>query len=110
MTTNQTQTSPTPTTPNPKTQVYPFVDVFEGENEFLLVADLPGVNKSDLELRVERGELRLRAQTEDLDYRRSFPIGDDVDLEAIDAKLDLGQLEIRLPKLAATRTRKIEVK
>jgi HSP20 family protein len=103
--TTQTQTNPTP-----KTQVYPFVDVFESENEFLLVADLPGVNKSDLELRVEQGELRLRAQTEDLDYRRSFQLGDDVDLEAIDAKLDLGQLEIHLPKLAATRTRKIEVK
>lgn len=104
--TTQTQT-PAPT---PKTQVYPFVDMFESENEFLLVADLPGVSKPDLELRVEQGELHLRAQTEDLDYRRSFQLGDDVDLEAIDAKLDLGQLEIRLPKLAATRTRKIEVK
>jgi HSP20 family protein len=93
-----------------KTQVHPFVDVFESEREFLLVADLPGVNKSDLELRVESGELRLRAQTDDLDYRRSIKLGDEVDLEAIDAKLELGQLEIRLPKLAAKRMRKIEVK
>ncbi len=102
--TTQTQTQ------TPKTQVHPFVDVFESEREFLLVADLPGVTKPDLELSVERGALRLRAQTEELDYRRSFELGDDVDFEAIDAKLELGQLEIRLPKLAATRARKIEVK
>lgn len=94
----------------PKTQVHPLVDVFESDKEYLLIADLPGVSKPDLELRVERGELRLRAQTEELDYRRSFQIGEGVDLEAIDARLDLGQLEIRLPKLAATRTRMIEVK
>lgn len=99
-----------PTSPTSKTQIYPFFDVFESENEFLLVADLPGVSRPDLELRVEQGELRLRAQTQDLDYRRSFQLGDDVDVEAIDAKLDLGQLEIRLPKLEATRARKIEVK
>jgi HSP20 family protein len=93
-----------------KTQVHPFVDVFEGETEFLLLADLPGVTKSDLELKVEAGELRLRAQTEELEYRRSFKLGDDVDLDAIDAKLELGQLEIRLPKLSTKRMRKIEVK
>lgn len=97
-------------TETPKTQVHPFVDVFESEREFLLVADLPGVAKPDLELKVEAGELRLRAQTTDLEYRRTFKLGDDVDLEAVDAKLELGQLEIRLPKLAAKRMRKIEVK
>jgi HSP20 family molecular chaperone IbpA len=97
-------------TETPKTQVHPFVDVFESEGEFLLVADLPGVAKTDLELKVEAGELRLRAQTDDLDYRRTFKLGDEVDREAIDAKLELGQLEIRMPKLAAKRTRKIEVK
>ncbi len=93
-----------------KTQVHPFVDVFESEREFLLVADLPGVSKPGLELSVEQGELRLRAQTDDIEYRRTFKLGDDVDPEAIDAKLELGQLEIRLPKLAATRMRKIEVR
>jgi HSP20 family protein len=93
-----------------KTQVHPFFDVFESESEFLLVADLPGVKKSDLELKVEAGELRMRAPTEEFEYRRSFKLGDDVDLEAIDAKLELGQLEIRLPKQSTKRMRKIEVK
>jgi HSP20 family protein len=97
-------------TETPKTHIHPFVDVFESENEFLLVADLPGVTKPNLELRVEAGELRMRAQTNELEYRRDFTLGDAVDVEAIDAKLELGQLEIRMPKLAAKRLRKIEVK
>lgn len=96
-------------TQSPKIRVHPVVDVFENEAEFLLVADLPGVGKSGLELNVEAGELRLRAQTDDLEYQRSFKLGDDLDVEAIDAKLELGQLEIRLPK-TAKRMHKIAVK
>lgn len=94
----------------PKTQVYPLFDVFESEQEFLLVADLPGVTKPNLELAVEQGELRLVAHGGDVEYRRSFKLGDDVDLDNIEAKLELGQLEIHLHKQAASRMRKIEVK
>lgn len=102
-----TQTTPKTT---PKTQVYPLFDVFESEREFLLVADLPGVTKPSLGLAVEQGELRLVAETDDIEYRRSFKLGDDVDVEGIDAKLELGQLEIHLPKQASSRMRKIEIK
>lgn len=93
-----------------KTQVYPLFDVFESEHEFLLVADLPGVTKPNLELAIEQGELRLVAQSDDVEYRRSFKLGDDVDLDNIEAKLELGQLEIHLHKQAASRMRKIEIK
>lgn len=98
------------TATSPKTQVYPLFDVFESEAEFLLVADLPGVTRPNLELAVEQGELRLTAQSEGVEYRRSFKLGDDVDLDRIEAKLELGQLEIHLQKQAASRMRKIEIK
>lgn len=98
------------TATSPKTQVYPLFDVFESEAEFLLVADLPGVTRPNLELAVEQGELRMTAQSEGVEYRRSFKLGDDVDLDRIEAKLELGQLEIHLHKQAASRMRKIEIK
>lgn len=93
-----------------KTVVYPLVDVYENEREFLLVADLPGVRKDNLDISVEAGELRLRGETDELEYRRSFSLGDDVNVEAIDAKLEHGQLSLHLPKAEAARTRKIQVK
>jgi HSP20 family protein len=93
-----------------KTVVYPLVDVHENDQEFLLVADLPGVAKDALDITVDGGQLELRATTETLEYRRSFALGDDVDLEAVEAKLERGELEIHLPKRAEARVRKIAVK
>ena len=93
-----------------KTVVYPLVDVFESNKEFLLVADLPGVAKEALEITVDGGQLELRAETDTLEYRRSFSLGDDVDLEAVEAKLEHGELNIHLPKRAEAQVRKIVVK
>ena len=93
-----------------KTVVHPLVDVFESNKEFLLVADLPGVAKEALEITVDGGQLELRAETDTLEYRRSFALGDDVDLDAVEAKLERGELEIHLPKRAEAQVRKIAVK
>lgn len=93
-----------------KTVVYPLVDVFESDKEFMLVADLPGVPKDALDITVEGGQLELRAETESLEYRRSFALGDDVDLDAVEAKLERGELKVHLPKRAEARVRKIAIK
>lgn len=93
-----------------KTIVYPLVDVLENDTEFLLVADLPGVPKDALEITVDNGQLELRAETETLEYRRSFALGDDVDLEGVEAKLERGELEVHLPKRSEAQVRKILVK
>ena len=92
-----------------KTVVHPLIDVFENEAEFLLVADLPGVNKDALNITANGNQLELVAETDSLDYRRSFTLGDDVDLEAIEAKLDNGELSMHLPKRAQARVRKINI-
>ncbi|HLT34893.1 MAG TPA: Hsp20/alpha crystallin family protein [Enhygromyxa sp.] len=98
-------------TANPqKTVVYPLVDVFESDKEFMLVADLPGVPKHALDITVDGGQLELRAETDTLEYRRSFSLGDDVDLDAVEARLERGELEIHLPKRAEAQVRKIAVK
>ena len=101
------------TATSPKTQVYPLFDVFESEAEFLLVADLPGVTRPNLELAVEQGELRLTAQSEGVEYRRSFKLGDDVDEASgvqevtrpltvpdhIDLRPKIGPPEVRVSRL-----------
>ena len=92
-----------------KTVVHPLVDVLESDNEFLLVADLPGVTKEALHITANGNQLELAAETDSLDYRRSFALGDDVDPEAIEAKLEHGELRIHLPKRAQARVRKIAV-
>lgn len=93
-----------------KTVVHPLVDVFESNEEFVLVADLPGVGKDALQITVDNGQLELRAETDSLEYRRSFSLGDDVDLDAVEAKLERGELRIHLPKRAEAQVRKIAVK
>jgi HSP20 family protein len=100
----------TQTETQPKTVVHPLVDVLENEEEFLLVADLPGVAKDALEITADGNQLEIEAETETLEYRRSFALGDDVDLDAIEAKLEHGELKIHLPKRAEARVRKIAIK
>lgn len=92
-----------------KTLVHPLVDVLENEDEFLLLADLPGVTKEALELTVDGGQLSITGSTDTLEFRRSFALGDDVELEAIEAKLELGQLALHLPKRAEAKVRKIAI-
>jgi HSP20 family protein len=92
-----------------KTVVHPLVDVLENDNEFLLIADVPGVTKDALQVTANGNQLELAAQTDSLDYRRSFALGDDVDPEMIEAKLEYGELRIHLPKRAQARVRKIAV-
>jgi HSP20 family protein len=103
-----TQTTQQPTQAN-KTIVHPLVDVLENDSEFLLVADLPGVTKDALQITANGNQLEIGAETETLEYKRSFALGDDVDLEAIEAKLEYGELRIHLPKRAQARVRKIAV-
>lgn len=92
-----------------KTVVHPLVDVLENEQEFLLIADMPGVSRDALEITVDSGQLELRAETETHEYHRSFTLGHDVDLDAVEGKLEFGQLEVHLPKRAEAQARRITI-
>jgi HSP20 family molecular chaperone IbpA len=103
--------------------VRPRVDVFENDAEYLVVADLPGVAKDAVEVQFEDGELHLAARREataggtmlaeeyrTADFRRAFTMPEGVDAEKIAAELTNGVLRIHLPKSAAKRPRRIEVR
>jgi len=102
--------------------VSPLVDIFENKDEYLVVADLPGVSSDKLTVRLDQGELTLEGQwVEDekgsvvarefrpMDFRRTFLVPDSVDAEKIAANLANGVLKVRLPKAEAVKPRRIEI-
>lgn len=104
--------------------VLPRVDLFENDDELLLVADLPGVNKDNLTVEVNEGVLSLEGRRAEppknanvvgaefvgADFSRRFTLPDGVDVEMIAAELENGVLTLRLPKAAALKPRQIPVK
>lgn len=94
-----------------KWTVTPAIDVFENDEGYLVVGDLPGVDAEQLDVRVERGILIVDTSGAgpEWEYRRELKLSDDVDTEAIGAKLEAGVLELRLPKRAEVRPRKISI-
>lgn len=102
--------------------VTPAVDVYESREDFLLVADLPGVRQEDLSVRLDQGELRfegvrkarahgalLAGSDEEQVFRRVFTLPGGIDADRIEAKLAAGVLQLRLPKAAAFKPRQITV-
>jgi HSP20 family protein len=105
--------------------VLPAVDVFEDASGITLLADMPGVAKDRLELRVEGETLSIEGavqpQTPDgLEpmyaevrvprFRRSFTLSRELDSAKIDANLKDGVLTLRIPKQAYAQPRRIEVR
>ena len=89
------------------------IDVYENENELLLLADLPGVSADGVDVRVENGELTIEGRRGEKQpkYRRVFALDDaGFDLDKVAARQQNGVLELRLPKAPQKRARKIEVK
>jgi HSP20 family molecular chaperone IbpA len=102
----------------------PRVDVFENKDGILLLADMPGVPKDKLELRVENDTLLIEGEIapdtpENMEpvyaevrlsrYRRAFSLSAELDTSRIDAQLRDGVLNLRIPKQAHAQPRKIDV-
>ena len=103
----------------------PAVDIFETEKEITLLADMPGVKADDLTIDLRDNTLTLSADIAPVDnpneeenlveyetgrYYRQFTIGELVDQENIDAKLNDGVLRLSLPKVEKATPKKITVK
>jgi HSP20 family molecular chaperone IbpA len=103
----------------------PRVDVVEDSSGITLLADLPGVKKDGLDIKVDGATLSLEGTVgldtpQSLDavfaevrasrYRRSFTLSNELDTAAIDAQLKDGVLRLRIPKVAEAQPRRIEVR
>lgn len=103
--------------------VRPSCDVYENADEFLVVADMPGVAKDALAIQVDQGEVSIETRrhvgpfvgkvvhTEfvEHDYRRRFALPASVDGDKVQAELAEGVLRIHLPKSEAAKPRQIPV-
>ncbi|MCK4602212.1 MAG: Hsp20/alpha crystallin family protein [Phycisphaerae bacterium] len=105
----------------------PLVDIYEADDEgIVLAAEVPGAAKETIDVRVDKGVLTVEAEAPlgevgegyTVTYRgfsggqyfRAFALSDEIDRDKIEASLADGVLTLRLPRAAAAKTRKIEIK
>ncbi|HEY5956236.1 MAG TPA: Hsp20/alpha crystallin family protein [Polyangiaceae bacterium] len=93
----------------------PDVDIYENDDAFLLVADLPGVAADRIGLDLKEGVLTLSAELGNVgryqsSYRRQWKLPVPVDSDQISAESKLGELTVRIPKAAVARKRQIPVR
>jgi HSP20 family molecular chaperone IbpA len=104
--------------------VSPACDVYENNDEILVVADVPGVTAETLDVSLEKGELTVRArggagpeagtpiaaEYRDCDYHRRFAVPGGIDSAKISAELKHGVLWLHLPKSDTFKPRQIAVR
>jgi HSP20 family molecular chaperone IbpA len=105
--------------------VAPMVDIYETTDNYFLTANMPGVSKEDIKIKLEDGHLVLMGRTnyeevanrkyvlkelEAGNYYRRFKISDGIDESKIDAKLENGILNVVLPKHERLKPKNIEIK
>ena len=102
----------------------PPVDVIEDATGITLYADLPGVPKDKLNLRVEGDTLSIdaelalplpqgmeptHAEVQLARYRRAFTLSKELDPAKVGAELSHGVLRVRIPKAEHAQPRRIEI-
>jgi len=113
----------TPATREPERYLTPAVDIYESDDRLTVVADMPGVGKDDVDVRLEDDVLSIVGNVSHpqranptyeeyglLNYHRQFRLNEAVDRDRIEAELKHGVLTLTLPKTDAARPRRIEVK
>ena len=101
----------------------PAMDLVEAEDHFVLRADLPGLDENDVAIEVEgdvltvagerkaeheeRGEGFHRIERSYGAFRRSLTLPEGVDPESVAASFDKGVLEVRIPKPAERKPRRV---
>lgn len=111
---------------NRRSSFTPGIDISETEDQFLISAELPGMNKEDINISLENGRLSIsgerkfereedgktyhRVETRYGSFNRSFQLPDNVDEESIDATYSDGLLNISINKQEDKVKKQIEIK
>jgi HSP20 family protein len=117
--------TPTPGNGTAARRWIPAMDLVETDDHFVLKADLPGVAESDVNIVFENnvltvsGERRTEHEAKkDGYYRlertmgsfsRSLTLPEGIDADAVGAKFDDGVLEVRIPKPAEAKPRRVQI-
>lgn len=104
----------------------PRVDISETDNQFQIVAEIPGIKREDVKISIEDGVLTMRGERkgekEEKDrklhrveryygaFSRSFSLPQHVDESHIDATFKDGLLTLKIPKTEVAKSKAIDVK
>lgn len=106
----------------PRRYLTPPVDIYETDEEIVIIADMPGVSKDRAEvnaaqnrltilghIKKDRGGRRLIRECPLNDYYRSFKLSNAIDVENIQAKILDGVLKLTLPKKVSKEEQRISI-
>ncbi len=103
----------------------PAVDIYAEGNNLIIEAEIPGIDKKDIDLKVEDNTLTIRGKKEFKkeekgtnyyraersygSFTRSFMIPDNIDKEKIQAEYKKGVLKLTLPKKPEAQAKSIPI-
>lgn len=107
------------------TDLTPRTNLYDRGEEFVIVAEVPGMGKEDINIKVQGNYLELsgerrtdapegykshRVERPAAAFSRSFTIPSDVDTEKVTASLKDGLLTLTLPKAEAAKPKQIDIR
>lgn len=106
--------------------VTPSVDVYEEKDDIVVKAELPGMDKSDIQVNISDSELTLKGEKKKEEkveekgyyrcersygaFARSVQLPKDVQADKVKASFKNGILEVRLPKSEEAKAKEIKIK
>ncbi len=105
--------------------IAPLTDIYETEDEFVLTANMPGVSRENIQIKLEDTSLAIFGrikfseaikrnyilnENEIGNYYRKFNISNSIDETRIEAKYENGQLVLNLPKHDRVKPRTINIR
>lgn len=110
---------------NGKSSFTPGIDISETDDQFLITAEIPGVDKDDINIKLENRRLTIsgersfkdeeegktyhRVETKFGSFRRSFQLPENIDEDSIDASYKNGLLEVSVAKVESNQKKEIEI-
>jgi len=104
---------------------WPETNVYVNENEYMVAARIPGVQKNDISISIKDNSLKISGEkknpvNQEINYHlkerkmgkfeRNFLLDEKVDAEKITAEIKNGILLVKVPKSPETKPVKIEIK
>jgi HSP20 family protein len=102
----------------------PVADIYEAEHDLTIILEMPGVEKSNVDIRVEDGVLSVEGRLDLTKYQglqplyteynighygRSFRLSSKIDQNKIAAEMKDGVLSLKLPKVEEAKPRSIQI-
>ncbi len=81
-----------------KEEIEPLVDVIERDDEIWIIADIPGVSRENIDVKVTERAVTIKAHSEERKYHKIVDLPTEVDPETAKANYRNGVLEVKIKK------------